>query len=86
MSFFSYQSFVASLTFAVSLQRLNNNHKKERNEKGHDGNDLLRKIHRAAKVQMEYFVEVIDIQLFNIQITFGVGSAYVVYKLSLIHI
>ena len=29
---------------------------------------------------MEYFVEVIDIQLFNIQITFGVGSAYVVYK------
>ena len=47
---------------------------------GHDGNDLLRKIHRAAKVQMEYFVEVIDIQLFNIQITFGVGSAYVVYK------
>ena len=47
---------------------------------GHDGNDLLRKIHCAAKVQMEYFVEVIDIQLFNIQITFGVGSAYVVYK------
>lgn len=31
--FFSYQSFVASLTFAVSLQRLNSNHKKERNEK-----------------------------------------------------
>ena len=44
----------------------------------HDRNHLLGEIHGAAEVQMKYFIEVVNIQFLNTQVTFWVGSAYVV--------
>ena len=44
----------------------------------HDRNHLLGEIHGAAEVQVKYFIEVVNIQFLDTQVTFWVGSAYVV--------